>query len=156
MTTKEESKLSEAEFLESQAAEAQAAMQETWDELKTTLKETASIDVWAKRHPWVVTGAAVAGGFLLATLLFSPHAEAEPTAEEEPAQPASGGRRRLGWLMEPLFGLLRPVFGQLVSSLIAAALGALTGAMAAAPDGQPTAGNADGNGAMPSEGPVPL
>jgi hypothetical protein len=153
--TSEESKLSEAEFLEGQAAEAQAALQETWDDLKTTLKETASLDVWAKRHPWVVAGAAVAGGFLLATLLFSPATDEEPAAEDEP-ELASGGRRRLGWLMGPLFGLLRPVFGQLVSSLLAAALGALTGAMAAAPDGQPTSGDADGNGAMPGEGPVPL
>lgn len=155
MTTSEESKLSEAEYLEEQATEAQAALQETWDDLKTTLKETASIDVWAKRHPWVVAGAAVAGGFLIATLLLSP-AEVEPAAEEEPAQPASGKRRRLGWLMGPLFGLLRPVFGQLVSSLIAAALGALTGAMAAGSEGEPTSGDADGNGAMPGEGPVPL
>lgn len=150
MTTTAEAKMTEDEFLETQADEARAALHETWAELKGTLKETASLDVWAKRHPWLVTGAAVAGGFLIASVLFSPSAPAEAADEEEAHTTPAGRTRRLAWLVTPLFALLRPIFGQLVSSLISGAVGAMTGAMAAEA--------AEDNGAAtgPGEGPVPF
>ncbi|HEX7378228.1 MAG TPA: hypothetical protein VF278_14010 [Pirellulales bacterium] len=128
MSTTKDAKMTEAEFLDAQAEEARAAVQQTWAELKETLKETASLEVWAKRHPWLVAGTAVAGGFLIATAMFSPHAPAEPVGDEKRETSDS---RRLAWLVGPLFDLLRPVFGQILSSLLSAALGALTGAVAA-------------------------
>lgn len=150
MTTTAEAKMTEDEFLEAQADEARAALHETWDELKDTLKETASLEVWAKRHPWLVAGAAVAGGFLVASVLFSPNAPAEAAHEEESQPGPEAKPRRLAWLIGPLFALLRPIFGQLLSSLISGAVGAMTGAMAAEA--------AEDNGAPvgPDEGPVPL
>lgn len=150
MTTTAEAKMTEDEFLETQAEEASAALHETWAELKGTLKETASLDVWAGRHPWLVAGAAVAGGFLIATMLFSPNAPAEASSDEETHEAPSKRKHRLAWLVAPLFALLRPVFGQLVSSLISGAVGAMTGAMAA------EAAEDDNAAADPGEGPVPL
>ena len=159
-TTSEQTKMSEAEFLDAQAAEAHAAVQETWDDLKCTLKDTASLEVWARRHPWMVAGAAVAGGFLVATLLFSPSEPARAeTHDGEPAQDSERRPHRFSWLIGPLFGLLRPIFGQITSSLIAAALGAVTASMASgseASDERSTVDETNGGGAMPGEGPVPL
>lgn len=153
MTTTEEAKMTEEDFLDTQAEEASAALHETWAELKSTLKETASLDVWAKRHPWLVAGSAVAGGFLIATMLFSPSAPAEAASDEEQREAPAGRPRRLGWLVGPLFALVRPIFGQLVSSLISGAVGAMTGAMAAeAADPADDASSTSG----PGEGPVPI
>lgn len=149
MTTTAEAKMTEEEFLDTQAEEARAAMHETWAELKDTLKETASLDVWAKRHPWLVAGTAVAGGFLIATMLLPPSAPAEAVSDEEPRETSAARRGRLAWLVGPLFALLRPVFGQLVSSLISGALGAMTGAMADEAVGEESS-------AAGPEGPVPL
>lgn len=156
MMTSEEAKMSEAEFLDAQVEEAQAAVKETWEELKTSLKDTASLELWARRHPWVVTGAALAGGFLVATMLFSPAREPEVPAEKEREAPAER-RHRSGWLFGALFGLLRPIFGQLVSTLAASAMAAMTGAMMADQTAEAgMAGDSDGNGHAPGEGPVPL
>lgn len=157
-TTTNQPSGSEAEFLEAQAADAQAALHETWNDLKATMRETASLEVWAKRHPWVVTGAAVAGGFLLATMLFSPSEPAEPEAshdDDDNHDDTAPRPRRMAWLTGTLFNLLKPIFGQIVSSVIAAALGALGGSMAAASaDGAPD-GEMDGDRSMAGEGPVP-
>ena len=131
-TTSDQSTMTESEFLDAQAADAQAALHETWSDLKETLNETASLDVWARRHPWMVAGAAVAGGFLLATLIF-PHAESADEATETKSENGRDRReepRRLAWLFGTLFNLLKPMFGQLLSSLIAAAMGALGGSLA--------------------------
>lgn len=150
--------MSETEFLDAQSAEAQAAVRQTWDDLKSTLKDTASLEVWARRHPWMVAGAAVAGGFLVATLLFSPSAPAQrQTEHEEPEQPTAP-QRRSSWLFDSLFGLLRPIFGQIVSSVVAAALGAITTSMAAGAAASETDSRADDSdeAPMPGEGPVPF
>lgn len=157
--TSEQLKMSEAEFLDAQAADAQAAFRGTCDDLKETLNETANLEVWARRHPWMVAGAAVAGGFLLATLLF-PSAKPDEDAPErvgENGRPSRAEPRRMSWLFGTLFNLLKPVFGQLLSSLIAAAMGALGGSLAQPPEepsaDEPGAGN--GAGPVPGEGPVP-
>lgn len=145
MITTEEANMTEAEFLDAQAEQARAALHETWAELKGTLRETASLDVWVKRHPWLVAGTAVAGGFLIATALRSPHPPTE-AGRDEKSEASSG--HRLAWLIGPLFSLLRPVFGQIVTSLLSRAVDAMTGAMAAE--------TADGDGDAASEGPVSL
>lgn len=152
-TTAEQSTMTEAEFLDAQAADAQAALHKTWTELKGTLRETASLKVWAQRHPWAVTGAALAGGFMLATMLASPpepaevkaRPEAEPNGQERESAPR---RQRLAWLLGPLFGLLKPLLGQLISSVIGAAM---------APTAEPTSEDlsaANGAGPQVDDGPV--
>jgi hypothetical protein len=152
--TTDHSASSEADFLDAQMADAQSALHETWNDLKGTLRETASLEVWAKRHPWMVTGAAVAGGFLLATLLLSPSGSAEPEPQPEDADDDEQTPRRhsLAWLTGPLFGLLRPMLGQIASSVIAAILGALGGSMAASADDTASDGMEE---SAPPEGPVP-
>jgi hypothetical protein len=155
-TATDQSGLSEAEFLDLQVADADAACHKTWNELKATLRESATLEVWAKRHPWIVAGTAATGGFLLATVLFPPKKEvaardvpAESNGEARPSPPASPS-----WLMNTLFNLIKPVFGQLVTSLVAAAMGALGGSMAqtaeAADNDATTADGAPSGG----EGPV--
>lgn len=157
-STSTESTMSEAEFLEAQAAEAQAAIEETWSDIKDTLRETASLEVWTQRHPWLVTGAALTGGFLLASLLLSPGPEAsdeDTEPEEEPARRSRPRRRGLSRLLGPLFNLMRPILGQLVTSLIGSLVAGLTAGMAASPD--ETDGVAtNGDTASPGEGPVPM
>jgi hypothetical protein len=150
--------MSESEFLDAQSADAQAAVKQTWDDLKSTLKDTASLEVWARRHPWMVAGAAVAGGFLVATLLFSPSGPpVRETDREEPEQPSAPPQRRSSWLIDSLFGLLRPILGQILSSLVAAALGAVTTSMAeraGAPDTESQAADSNDGGPIPGEGPM--
>ncbi|HQU43640.1 MAG TPA: hypothetical protein PK867_12565 [Pirellulales bacterium] len=144
-TSFDESTMTESEFLDAQAADAQAALHETWNDIKGTLRETASLEVWAQRHPWLVAGAAVAGGFVLAAVLFSPAEEAEPAvseAEEPPANRAGPGHRRFSRLWAPVFSLVRPILGQLVTSLVGALLagvGAAKAHQAAEADGMPAA-----------------
>ncbi|HVA49927.1 MAG TPA: hypothetical protein VNH11_26410 [Pirellulales bacterium] len=142
-TTSDESTMTEAEFLDAQAADAQAALYETWNDIKGTLRETASLEVWAQRHPWLVAGAAVAGGFVLAAVLFSPAEEPEPVEVEEPPAARGGPRRRaISRLWAPVFSLIRPILGQLATSLVGALLagvGAATAHQAAEGDGMPAA-----------------
>ncbi|HVX11472.1 MAG TPA: hypothetical protein VHC22_09845 [Pirellulales bacterium] len=147
--------MSEAEFLDAQAAEARAAMNQTWDDVKSTLQDTASLEVWAKRHPWVVTGAAVAGGFLIATLLFAPPQPAVVEKEEQAPRPTPADRpHRLAWMIGPLFNLLRPMLGQLIASLVAAVVGSLTTSMAGT--SSTDADESNSGGPPPDDGPVPF
>jgi hypothetical protein len=149
--------VTEAEFLTAQAADAQAAVHETWNELKGTLREAATLEVWARRHPWIVAGTAVAGGFLLATTVLRPKEQHELNGQaKEDLAPAEPAPRGSNWLIETLFSLLRPVLGQLVTSLVAAAMGALGGATADAAE-QPTEDPpmTGGRGTPSGEEPVP-
>ena len=156
--TTDESKLNETEFLDAQAADARAAIHETWNELKGTLRETATLEVWARRHPWIVAGTAVAGGFLIATTLLHTKSEQPNGEAETPQQPATpqGGSH---WLIETLFSLLKPVLGQLVTALVAGTMGAVGGAVSgAAGDQQPDGRSQDwteNDAAVSGEGPVP-
>lgn len=160
-TRADQDSMTEAEFLDGQMADAQVAFQKTLADVKSTLREAATLDVWAKRHPWLVAGTAVTGGFLLATMLFPPKSESvaesddhgESNGRSYAAQPTS----RSSWLFNTLFNLLKPILGQLVSSLLAAAVGGAAGSMAGAgadsPDEDPVA---DSNMPPVGEGPVPL
>lgn len=153
-TTSSEAKMSEADFLDAQAAEAQAAIEETWSDIKDTLRETASLEVWTQRHPWLVTGAALAGGFLLATAILSPGRDASPNnadSDEEPVR-SSPRRRGMSRLLTPLFHLIRPILGQLVTSLMGSLVAGLTAGMAASTDAAAT----NGNTGTDREGPVPM
>ncbi|HWB09330.1 MAG TPA: hypothetical protein VG826_08905 [Pirellulales bacterium] len=154
--TTDESNMTEAEFLEAQAADARAAIHETWNDLKGTLRDTATLEVWARRHPWLVAGTAVAGGFLIATTLMRPKEQPGHIAEAADDHPPATPRRSSNWLIETLFSLLKPVLGQLVTTLAAAAMGAVSGSMAEAAARQEQARpNAEGDAGLSGEEPVP-
>jgi hypothetical protein len=148
--------MTEAEFLDAQAADARAAIHETWTELKGTLGETATLEVWARRHPWLVAGTAVAGGFLVATTLLGPKQQPEPRGQAAEDLRAETPRRASNWLIDTLFSLLKPVLGQLVTAFVTAAMSAVGGSMAeAAGEQQRSQPNAEGAGGLAGEEPVP-
>ena len=160
-TRADEARMTEAEFLDSQMADAQVAFQKTLADVKSTLREAATLDVWAKRHPWLVAGTAVTGGFLLATMLFPAKAESVSESDnhvEHNGRPrAAEPQSRSSWLLNTLFNLLKPVLGQLVSSLLAAAVGGAAGSMAGASAAPADDESMDYTSAPPAgEGPVPL
>lgn len=155
---------SEAEFLQWQAEQAKAAFDQTFEEFKESLRDSAKLKVWAQRHPWAVTGAAVAGGFLLASVVFSPRRQpAAPAASESGnGQPHTGPsethRHRFAWLLTPLWELLQPMLGQLIGSLLGAAAGAVGAAAAGRADGDAAreGDSSVADAASSAEGPVPL
>lgn len=161
----DEQPIREAEFLEWQADQAKAAFDQTFGEFKQSLRDSAKLRVWAQRHPWAVTGAAAAGGFLLAKMVFaSPAVEPAPAADttatngQPHAAPPEPKRHRFAWLLTPLWELVQPMLGQMIGSLLGAIAGAAgtsaAGMAAQASDGPSTDGDADR--ASASEGPVPL
>jgi len=161
-----EEPIREAEFLQWQAEQAKAAFDETFEEFKQSLRDSAKLRVWARRHPWAVTGAAAAGGFLLAKMVFAP-----PAAKTEPNSSPSGNGQphetspeprphRYAWLLTPLWELVQPMLGQLIGSWLGAIAGA-AGASAAGMAGQSqddSSSNGDfgEGGHHPAEGPVPF
>lgn len=163
---------SEAEFLQQQAEQAKAAFDQTFEEFKQSLRDSAKLKVWAQRHPWAVTGAAVAGGFLLATMVFSPpRAHAAPaTSETGNGQPHAGPpeppRHRFAWLLTPLWEMLQPMLGQLIGSMmgaVASAVGAKATGLGGGTDREPSDGEPSDDGdprdagsSSAAEGPVPL
>jgi hypothetical protein len=158
-TPSNEAEMPEAEFLDRQMADAQVAFQRTLSELKSTLREASTLDVWAQRHPWLVAGSALTGGFLLATMLFPPKAQANsmPPAEMEQNghQNTTAPPRGSSWVLNTLFSLVKPVLGQLVTSLVAAAVGGAAGSMASA-DQPINDESVTGNPKPPADdGPVP-
>jgi hypothetical protein len=60
---------SERVYLADQAADARIAMVRTLQDMKKTLIQVADVRSCAKRHPWLVTGSAVAAGFITGTVL---------------------------------------------------------------------------------------
>jgi ElaB/YqjD/DUF883 family membrane-anchored ribosome-binding protein len=63
-------KLSEAEQLAGEAADAKGAIAHTLGEMRASLKEAADVRAWARSYPWTTLGAAAATGFLVAAALF--------------------------------------------------------------------------------------
>jgi hypothetical protein len=59
----------EREFLYAEEARIRTMLNESVDDLKQSLKEASSLELWAKSYPWVALGVAIAGGFTAATLV---------------------------------------------------------------------------------------
>jgi hypothetical protein len=154
----------EEALLDQQAAEARAAFEQTLNELKQSLRDSAKLKVWAKRYPWAVAGAAAAGGFLLATAICSPRgaaaaAEPQPTNGQPTGGQPTGGAPPphapphtgwLAWIIAPLIELIKPMLGQWLSSFAASAMGATSA---------PVANQAESPGRQPDEGregPMPV
>jgi hypothetical protein len=61
--------LSEAAFLTRESELTRQALARTLDELKSSLRTTADLRVWTRRHPWAALGIAAAAGFSAATVV---------------------------------------------------------------------------------------
>src|SRR5258706_6931580 len=55
--------LTEAQYLEKQAAEARAAIEKVVGDIKRALGSTVDPRQWTKQYPWIATGTAVGAGF---------------------------------------------------------------------------------------------
>jgi hypothetical protein len=76
----------EAQYLERQAAEAQAAIGRTLSEAPAALRGAANVPAWARRYPWWTVGAVAVAGFAAVAIV-----RGRPTASRE-----SSGASRSG------------------------------------------------------------
>ena len=79
--------LPEQEFLAQQVADAQAAIEQTLNDLRQSLKTAVDLRLWTRQHPWACVGMAAAAGFAAA------HAVA--TSSHEPSSTPSTSTNRL-------------------------------------------------------------
>src|SRR5690348_10766726 len=62
--------LSEAQYLQQQAHNAQLALSRAWQRAKADLGQTINPKLWARNHPWIAMGAGAIGGFVAAATLI--------------------------------------------------------------------------------------
>jgi hypothetical protein len=80
-----ESGLSESEYLTRESALTRAALACTFEDLKKSLRTSADLRLWTRRHPWAALGVAAVAGFSAATVVT-----AKRTAKTETAGDANG------------------------------------------------------------------
>jgi hypothetical protein len=80
-TARPRAELTEAEFLEIEAADAKAALRQSWRDLKHNLREASDLRTWAKRYPLPTLGAAAGAGFVAGLAIGKP----TPAARERDA-----------------------------------------------------------------------
>jgi hypothetical protein len=87
------SSTTEHAFLAERAADARTAIGRTLGDMKETLTEMAGVRSCAARHPWILTGSAVAVGVVVGAVLTpsarqrirrTPKASSDPAAEAPP------------------------------------------------------------------------
>ncbi|MEX0714678.1 MAG: hypothetical protein WD278_20235 [Pirellulales bacterium] len=166
--------MSESEYLAQQAADAKAAMSRTIEELSQSLKDSADPRYWTRQHPWAAVGAALAGGFVAATVLVprkqerggevrrrdefevldgQPEAAADGDEAEAPGEEPPAGRqpsRILASLASPLFDVLKVVLDNALTALVSSTVASRTAAEeldGAEADEAGGAGDADSSGA---------
>jgi hypothetical protein len=131
---KDESKLSESEFLEKQARDAQAAMSRVLQDLKTRLGQGVDPKAWAREHPWIAVGAAAVAGFAataalvpskeeqtlkkLASIERALHAGRERVESNGDGKHEKGGGM-LKTILTEAAGLLRPMLASFVATQMA-------------------------------------
>jgi hypothetical protein len=122
------SPLSEADFLHREAQLARAAMEQSAQALKQSLRTATDLKLWAEHHPWLTVGAAAAGGFATGSAIGSALSGTPPTAANgqpppgvyygpyaPPKQPSTAWSSMMG----PLFDLAKVA----IQSTIASAMG---------------------------------
>jgi hypothetical protein len=123
--------VSEAAFLNQEAARAKAAIVKSIHAIEEDLRSVADFGGWAREHPWMAAGIASLAGLAVAATVRSSHGRTTPPPEdgvkspppdvapqEEPSErpvPAD----TLGWLMTPLSILLQTVAAKFIAALIA-------------------------------------
>ena len=125
--------LSEAAFLNQEAARAKAAIVESLHAIAEDVRSVADFGGWAREHPWMTAGIASLAGFAVAATMRSPQektgrlpavsSESPPSGEapqEKPSeQPVPADTS--GWLVTPLSILLQAVATKFIAALIAGA-----------------------------------
>jgi ElaB/YqjD/DUF883 family membrane-anchored ribosome-binding protein len=144
---------SERSFLADQAAAAKTAMLQTLYDMKETVKRVADLRSCAREHPWLVTGSAVAVGFVTGAVLTpSPQKTGEPSRaksekERQPScQEREDPRTKKSFLIATAGTLLAGVVRTVVQNSIAAA------AVAKAPPRCEDQSPCDSAGTIGSEG----
>ena len=119
----------EPDFLADQAATARTAMSQTLQELKHTLARATDVRTCTRRHPWIVTGSAIAAGFVAGAVLLNRRtASGEkvpvPTEEGTPSEPAAHEPfpQRPGFVRSAVGTALTGIVQTLLQSFIAAAV----------------------------------
>ena len=119
----------EQRYLAGQAADAKIAMLQTVQELKHTLTQVTDLPACAQRHPWIATGAAVAGGFVAGLASAGPRsdpgekrragADVSTALDFSPREPIP---QESGFVRGAVGIALSRIFQTAVQSLIAAAV----------------------------------
>jgi len=119
---------SERSFLAYQAAAAKTAMRQTLHDMKVILERVADLRLYARQHPWLVTGSAVAVGFVTGAVLTpSPQKTGEQSRakSEEKRQPSCQEREvprtKKSFLIATAGTLLAGVVRTVIQNSIAAA-----------------------------------
>jgi len=86
-----ESRLSESEYLARESALTRAALVRTFDDLKKSLRMSADVRIWTRRHPWAALGVAAVAGFSAATVVT-----AKRTAKANTAGDTNGQKEHSG------------------------------------------------------------
>ena len=137
--------LTEAQYLEKQAAEARAAIEKVVGDIKRALGSTVDPRQWTKQYPWIATGTAVGAGFAAGYFLTPrDRDEAEEMWEKIKEKFASIGKpEENAVVVEPVTGapaqqqssllgtIVREAIksvGPLITTLVGGAMGASAGA----------------------------
>ncbi|HEY3242426.1 MAG TPA: hypothetical protein VGM03_03660 [Phycisphaerae bacterium] len=122
-------KRSERDFLADQAADAKTAMIHTLGDVQDTLERVADLRSWAKQHPWLFTGSAIAVGFATGALLTPAPprmSDATPANSEAESQPGCQARdapqTKKSFLLAAAGTLLAGILQTVVQRSIAAAV----------------------------------
>jgi hypothetical protein len=122
-----DSELSEADYLARESELTKLALTRTLEDLKSSLRSTADLRLWTRKHPWAALGIAAAAGFSAAAVVASKRSESEqPERRERPDQAGvfpTGGvdDRQSKPLMSTLFSSLFDLAKVALQSSIAAA-----------------------------------
>ena len=128
-----DSKLSEADYLAREVADAKAALTESLAGLKLGLTNSADLRQWVKCYPWASLGAATAAGFAAAAAVTPAKGESindkiarlrrngQPTsADESPSAPAQFNSPRRASVTDQLINSVFDLAKVLVQTLIVA------------------------------------
>jgi hypothetical protein len=117
---------SERRFLGDQIAQAKMAMLQTLDEIKETAIRSADVRSRARQHPWLVTGSALAAGFVASAAFTHARRRATgsmPAPAEATGEPVPGERKPSNTGTESWFAFLSTA---LITAVVPLLQGALT------------------------------
>jgi hypothetical protein len=125
--------LSEAAFLNQEAARAKAAIVRSLYAIEEDVRSLADFGGWAREHPWMAAGIASLAGFAAAATMRSSQGKpAQPPGDNCELPPSDGVPQEkpserptradtLGWLVTPLSILLQTVAAKFIAALIVGA-----------------------------------
>jgi hypothetical protein len=128
---------SESAFLTRESELTRVALARTLEELKASLRTSADLRVWTRRHPWAALGVAAAAGFSAATLVAArrdnnpsaPDENGNQSDEEPPVR-----RTRANHASKPLAATIFSSLFDLAKVALQSSIAATAAASAAPPD----------------------